>query len=74
MGMATNPVTVTINNQATYRKGDYFRANYSTGAICESLTNLEVLNTTAPTRILATRKDAFPPGQPSQPNERFGVP
>jgi RHS repeat-associated protein len=48
IGAATNTATVTVNNEPTYRKGTYFRAqlsvNNSSGADYDSVTNLAVLN------------------------------
>ena len=48
MGSATNTATVTVNDQATYRKGNYFRSQLaltnSTGALWQAATNLAVLN------------------------------
>lgn len=49
IGVATNNSTVTVNNQPTYRRGTYYRAqiplNNSSGGVYESVTNLAVLNT-----------------------------
>lgn len=47
IGTATNPATVTVNNQPTYRKGDYFRKDLALDnsvAVFQSITNLAVLN------------------------------
>lgn len=48
IGVATNVATVTVNNQPTYRKGTYYRAqlplNNSSGAVYQPVTNLAVLN------------------------------
>lgn len=48
IGSATNTSTVTINNVATYRKGDYFRVQLtndnSVSAVYLSVTNLAVRN------------------------------
>jgi RHS repeat-associated protein len=47
IGAATNTATVTVNNQPTVRKSEYFRADYpvinSTGAVYLTLTNLAVV-------------------------------
>jgi len=47
IGVATNTANVTVNNQPTYRKGNYFRAqlpfNNASGAVFQSVTNLAVL-------------------------------
>jgi RHS repeat-associated protein len=46
-GSATNTATVTVNNQATYRKGDYFRAELTaanTSPLWFGVTNVAVLN------------------------------
>ncbi len=48
IGVATNTATVTVNNQPTFRKGTYYRAQLaltnSAGAVYEPVTNLSVLN------------------------------
>ena len=48
IGSATNTATVTANNQAAYRRSNYFRVelttNNSSAAVWLGLTNLAVLN------------------------------
>jgi len=48
VGVATNTASVTVNNQATYRKGNYYRAqlplNNASGPVFQSVTNLAVLH------------------------------
>jgi len=48
IGIATNTATVTINNQSSYRKGDYYRTQLpltnSASAVYQSVTNLAVQN------------------------------
>ncbi len=48
IGSATNTATVTVNNQPTYRKGNYYRAQLSltnsAGPVYQSVTNLAVQN------------------------------
>jgi RHS repeat-associated protein len=46
-GSATNTATVTVNNQATYRKSDYFRSELSVsnaaGPVWQGITNIAVI-------------------------------
>ena len=48
IGSATNTATVTVNDQATYRKGNFYRAqlplNNTFNAVYAAVTNLAVLN------------------------------
>jgi RHS repeat-associated protein len=48
LGSATNTATVTVNNQPTYRKSDYFRAELrldnSAAPLWQGVTNVAVLN------------------------------
>ena len=57
-GAATNSATVTVNNRASYRKGEYFWNEYWTtntaGPVYLSLTNLAVLNNGTNADIVAT--------------------
>src|SRR5205814_4217936 len=66
IGSATNTATVTVNNTPTYRKGNYFRSNFSlnnsTGAVFQPLTNLAVLqNGASPDIITNTIGNLFVP-------------
>ncbi len=63
--------TVTVNYQPTYRKGEYFRADYpfnnTTGAVWLSLTNLAVLqNGTNEDIVTNTLGNMFVPQSPEQ--------
>lgn len=48
LGSANSNATVTVNNESTYRKGEYFRkeltVNNSSAAIWQGITNIAVLN------------------------------
>ncbi len=69
VGSAKTNATVTVNNQPTYRKGEYFRAQISTnnasGAVWLALTNLAVLNNGGNPDITVTNTgNAFLPQTP----------
>jgi RHS repeat-associated protein len=73
LGSATNTTTVTVNNLATYRKGDYFRdelsADNSSAPVWLGVTSLAVLNDGSNPDIVATNiGNAFVPKTP----ETFG--
>jgi RHS repeat-associated protein len=58
LGSATNIATVTVNNQATYRRNDYFRAeltaNNTSSSLWFDLTNVAVLNNGTNADIVAS--------------------
>jgi RHS repeat-associated protein len=58
LGSATNTATVTVNNQATYRRSNYFRAELlvtnASVAVWLSATNLAVLNNGTNADIIAS--------------------
>ena len=58
IGSANSNATVTVNNQPTYRKGEYFRTELaldnSPSAVYASVTNLAVLNNGTNADIIAT--------------------
>ncbi len=69
LGSATNASTVTVNNNPTYRKGDYYRAqlpvNSSAGPVFQSVTNLAVLNQgTNPDILTNVTGNVFVPQNP----------
>lgn len=57
-GAATNTATVTVNNQSTYRKGEYFRKELAestlSSAVWQGITNIAVLNDGANPDIVTT--------------------
>ncbi len=58
LGSATNAATVTVNNQPTYRKGNYFRdqlaLNNGSAAVWAGITNVAALNNGTNSDIVAT--------------------
>ncbi len=58
LGSATNTATVTVNNQATYRRNDYFRteltANNASSSLWFGVTNVAVLNNGTNADIVAS--------------------
>ncbi|MDB6110873.1 MAG: type secretion protein Rhs [Pedosphaera sp.] len=71
LGDATNTATVTVNNQPTYRKGTFYRAEMtftnSSSAVYPSLTNLAVLNQGTNADLIATTTgNLFLPQTPEQ--------
>ena len=68
LGEATNAATVTVNNQAPYRKGDFFRlelAVTNTSPVWLGVTNIAVLNQGTNVDLIATNAgNVFLPATP----------
>lgn len=67
LGSATNTATVTVNNQETYRKGDFFRAELSVNnpaAVWLGVTNVAVLAQGTNDIVTNSISSLFIPGTP----------
>src|SRR5213596_2414078 len=71
-GTATNTSTVTVNQQSTYRHGDYYRAELSvdnsSAALWVGVTNVAVITNAGPDIVTTNIGNVFKPKTP----EAFG--